>query len=68
MQLYIKYEFGWFCRNTSYLNFVIFKINDRSEHLPKYLFIKDLISWWWENKKKMVNLENLEIVCLINLD
>ena len=67
MQLYIEYEFGWFCGNTSYLNFVILKKNDCSKHLPKYLFIKDLISQWQENKK-MVNLENLEIVCLINLD
>ena len=25
MQLYIEYEFGWFCRNASYLNFVILK-------------------------------------------
>ena len=32
------------CRNTSYLNIVIFKENDHGEHLPKYLFIKDFIS------------------------
>ena len=25
MQLSIEYEFGWFCGNTSYLNFVILK-------------------------------------------
>ena len=44
MQLYIEYEFGWFCRNTSYLNFVTLKKNDWGQHLPKYLFRKDLIS------------------------
>ena len=30
---------------------VIFKKNDCGEHLWKYLFIKDLISWRQENKK-----------------
>ena len=51
MQLYIEYEFGWFCGNTSYLNFVTLKKNDCGEHFLKYLFRKDLISWWWENIK-----------------
>ena len=39
------------CGNTSYLNVVILKKNDRSEHFLKNLFIKDLISWQWKNKK-----------------
>ena len=40
------------CGNISYLNIVILKKNDCGEHLPKYLFIKDLISQWQKNKKK----------------
>ena len=51
----------------SYFKFVTLKKNDCSEHLSKYLFRKGVISQQWENKK-MVNLENLEELCLINLD
>ena len=67
IQVYLEYEFEWFVETLVILTSLSLKKNDHGEHFLKYLFIKDLISQQQENKK-MVNLENLEIVCLINLD
>ena len=51
--MYLEYEFEWFAETLVILTLLLkkFFLNDRSEHFLKYLFIKDLISQWWENKK-----------------
>ena len=49
--MYIEYEFEWFAETLVILTLLSLKKNYHGDHLLKYLFIKDLISQWWENKK-----------------
>ena len=49
--MYLEYEFEWFAETLVILMLLFFKKNDHGEHFPKYLFIKNLISQQWENKK-----------------